>query len=383
MLIGVPKEIKIGENRVAATPNGVDTLVKSGHRVLIEKGAGEGSGFSDEEYRKAGAQLVAKHAEAWKAEMVLKVKEPIYTEHKFFRKDLLLFTFLHLANPELEELTRALIKEKVTAIAYETVQLPDGKLPLLEPMSEVAGRMSVHIAACLLERTRGGRGVLLGGVPGVKPCNVVIIGAGTVGWNATLIALGMGANVIVLNRGIQKLRRLSETLGTAHSGNLTTITLCSRSIEWALKDADVVIGAVYTRGSRAPILVTREMVRNMLPGTVIIDVDVDQGGIFETARPTTHENPIYVEEGVIHYCVSNMPGAVPLTSTIALTNATILYALELANLGFLKTVKKDSALAKGVNVFAGYVTNLGVAKAHGLEYRALEELIEKVENDVL
>jgi len=375
MIVGVPKEIKVGENRVGATPSGVDMLVKAGHKLLVEKGAGEGSGFSNKEYQDAGAKLVSTPADAWKVEIVLKIKEPIEPELKFFRDDLLLFTYLHLANPELDKLTRALMDEKVTAIAYETVQLPDGTLPLLEPMSEVAGRMAMQMAAHFLEKTHGGRGVLIGGVPGVSPCNVVIIGAGTVGWNAALIALGMGANVTVINRGIRRLHHVAETLGTVHTGNLTTVTLSPRSLAEALRDADVVVGAVLTPGARAPILVTREMVRSMKPGSVIVDVDIDQGGIFETARPTTHENPVYIEEGVIHYCVTNMPGAVPRTSTIALTNATMPYALDLANLGFIEAVKRDASLAKGVNVYAGYVTNQGVAEAHGLEYRPLEETI--------
>jgi len=375
MIIGIPKEIKIGENRVGATPTGVDMLVKARHRVLVETGAGKGSGFSDEEYRGAGAELVPTPAEAWRAEMVMKIKEPIKPEFKFFRDGLLLFTYLHLANPELGELTRSLMDGKVTAIAYETVELPDGTLLLLEPMSEVAGKMAMQVAAHYLEKTHGGRGVLIGGVPGVSPCNVVVIGAGTVGWNAALVALGMGANVTVINRGIKRLRHLAETLGTVHSGNLTTITLSPRNVAEALKDADVVIGAVLTPGARAPILVTREMIKSMKPGSVIVDIDIDQGGIFETACPTTHEDPVYTEEGVIHYCVTNMPGAVPRTSTIALTNVTLPYALELANLGFVQAVKRDAALARGVNVYGGYVTNQGVAKAHGLEYRTLEELI--------
>jgi len=375
MIVGVPKEIKIGENRVGATPSGVDMLAKTGHRVLVEKGAGQGSGFSDEEYQRAEAELVSTPADAWKAEMVIKIKEPIEPEFKFFREDLLLFTYLHLANPELKKLTHTLMDEKVTAIAYETVQLPDGTLPLLEPMSEIAGKMAVQVAAHFLEKTHGGRGILIGGVPGVSPCNVVIIGAGTVGWNAAQVALGMGANVTVLNRGVQRLRHLTETLGTVHAGNLTTLILSPHNVAEALKSADVAIGAVLSPGARAPILVTREMIKSMKPRSVIVDVSIDQGGIFETSRPTTHENPIYVEEGVIHYCVTNMPGAVPRTSTIALTNVTLPYALELANLGFVKAVKKDAFLTKGVNVYAGYVTNQGVASAHGLDYKPLEELI--------
>lgn len=375
MIIGVPKEIKVGENRVAIAPSGAGMLAKAGHRVLIQKGAGKGSGFSDEEYQDAGAELLSSSSGVWEAEMVLKVKEPIEQEFEFFHEDLLLFTYLHLANPKLDKLTRALMDKRVTAIAYETVQLPDGTLPLLEPMSIVAGKMATQVATYYLEKTHGGRGVLIGGMPGVSPCNVVIIGAGTVGWNAALIALGLGANVTVINRGVKRLLHLVETLGTMHSGNLTTAVLSPWTIKKALTDADVVIGAVLTPGARAPVLVTREMVRNMKPGSVIVDVDIDQGGIFETARPTTHENPVYKEEGVIHYCVTNMPGAVPRTSTIALANSTLPYALRFANHGFVQAVKGDATIAKGVNVHAGYVTNREVAKAHGLEYRPLEEML--------
>jgi len=375
MIVGIPKEMKVGENRVAATPSGVDMLATAGHQVLVEQGAGEGSGFSDEEYEEAGAELVPTSADAWKAEMVMKIKEPVKPEFDLFREDLILFTYLHLANPELSELAHALINKRVTAIAYETVQLPDGTLPLLIPMSEVAGKMAVQVAAHFLEKTQGGGGVLMGGVPGVSPCNVVIIGAGTSGWNAAQIALGMGANVIVINRGVKRLRQLAETLGTTHAGNLITLKLSHQSITKALKDADVVIGAVLTPGARAPILVTREMVRNMKPGSVIVDIDIDQGGIFETARPTTHEKPIYVEERVIHYCVTNIPGAVPRTSTFALTNVTLPYALEIADLGFAEAVRKDSALAKGVNIHAGCVTNKEVASFYGVESKPLEECL--------
>jgi len=314
-------------------------------------------------------------ADAWGAEMVLKIKEPIEPEYGFFRPDLLLFTYLHLANPGLGELTRHLMDKKVTAVAYETVELDDGTLPLLEPMSEVAGKMAPQVAAHFLEKTHGGLGKLLGGVPGVAPCNVVIIGAGTVGWNAAQVALGMGANVVVLNRGIERLHRLTHTLGIVHPGNLTTLKLTPQALAEVLKDADVVISGIYTTGARAPILITREMLKTMKPGSIIVDVSIDQGGICETSRPTTHTDPVYVEEGVIHYCVTNMPGAVPRTSTIALTNVTLPYALKLANLGFVEAVKSDPALAKGVNVYKGYVTCEGVAKAHGLEYRPLRELL--------
>ncbi len=376
MIIGIPKEMKVGENRVAATPSGVDMLATAGHQVLVEQGAGGGSGFSDEEYEDAGAELVPTSADAWKAEMVMKIKEPVKPEFDLFREDLILFTYLHLANPELRELTHALIKRRVTAIAYETVQLPDGTLPLLIPMSEVAGKMAVQVAAHFLEKTQGGGGVLMGGVPGVGPCNVVIIGAGTSGRNAAQVALGMGANVIVINRGVKRLRQLDETLGTIHAGNLTTLKLSHQSITKALEDADAVIGAVLTPGARAPMLVTREMVKSMKPGSVIVDIDIDQGGIFETARPTTHEEPVYVEEGVVHYCVTNIPGAVPRTSTFALTNVTLPYALEIADLGFVEAVRKDSALAKGVNVYAGCFTNQEIASFHGVEYKPIEECLK-------
>lgn len=370
MIVGVPKEIKIGENRVGMTPAGVHALVKAGHKVLVEKGAGEGSGFSDKEYEKEGAKIVSQK-EVWGADLIVKIKEPLPSEYQFFRPDLLLFTYLHLAHPELKELTLELLKNKVTAIGYETVQLEDGSLPLLKPMSEVAGQMAPQIAAHFLRKIHGGKGKLLGKVAGVEPVNVVIIGGGTVGENAAKMALGMGAKVIVLDIDIEKLRRL-ETL---YQGNLTTLISNPQNIKKVLKEADVVIGAVLVPGAKAPKVVTREMLKEMKPGGVIVDVAIDQGGCFETSRPTTHENPIYVEEGIIHYCVTNMPGAVPRTSTLALTNATLGYVLELANLGFVEAIKKDKALAKGVNTYKGFVTFQGVAKAHQLEYKPLMELI--------
>ena len=372
MIIGVSKEIKTAENRVGATPAGVDMLVRAGHKILIETGAGAGSGFSDQEYRQAGAKIVPTAADAWGAEMVLKVKEPIEPEFRFFREGLLLFTYLHLANPKLDNLTRHLISRKVTAVAYETVELADGMLPLLEPMSEVAGRMSVQVAAHCLEKPTGGRGKLLGGVPGVLPCTVIVIGVGTVGRNAVEMALGMGASVTAMDLRIDRLRHLSEIF----SGNLVTVSSNPHSVAEAVKRADVVIGAVLVTGARAPHVVTREMVRSMSPGSVIVDVAIDQGGCIETSRPTTHTDPIYVEEGVIHYCVTNMPGAVPRTSTYALTNATLPYALQLANRGFVEAVKKDPTLAKGVNVCKGEITCEGVARAYGLEYTPLEMLLQ-------
>lgn len=371
MIIGVSKEIKTAENRVGATPAGVDMLVKAGHEVLVEKGAGEGSSFSDQEYRQAGAEIVSTAADAWGAEMVLKVKEPIEPEYGFFREGLLLFTYLHLANPELKDLTKLLMEKKVTAVAYETVELADGTLPLLEPMSEVAGRMAIQVAAHYLEKPSGGRGKLLGRVPGVLPSTVVVIGVGTVGKNAVEVALGMGASVIAIDLRIDRLRHLTEIF----QGNLVTLSSNPHNVAEAVKRADALIGAVLVTGARAPHVVTREMVRSMSPGSVIVDVAIDQGGCVETAHPTTHTDPVYVEEGVIHYCVTNMPGAVPRTSTYALTNATLPYTLKLANLGLVEAVKKDPALAKGVNIYKGKVTCEGVASAHGLECTPLEMLL--------
>lgn len=375
MIIGIPKELKIGENRVGATPGGVFNLVQAGHEVLVEEGAGVGSGFPDGEYGKVGGNLVSSAADSWGADMVIKVKEPIEDEFQYFRDDLLLFTFLHLAHPKLGALTQELIDRGVTAIAYETVQLPDGSLPLLEPMSEIAGRMAIQVAAHYLEKTHGGRGILMSGAVGVKPCNVVVLGAGTVGWNAAQVALGMGAQVTVLNRGRKRLNRVVETLGGILPGNLITMAMNHSNIREALKDADAVVGAVLTAGAKAPIIVTRDMIREMRPGSIIVDVSIDQGGIFETSRPTSHRNPVYLEEDVIHYCVTNMPGAVPWTSTVALTNVTIPYAQKLADHGFLKTVKSDEAVLRGVNTYKGRTTNQGVAEAHGLEYTPLHELI--------
>lgn len=370
MIIGVPKEIKDNEYRVSLTPGGVETLTQAGHQVLVQAGAGEGSGFSDEEYTRAGAEIVRDAAQTWnQAEMVMKVKEPLPQEFGFLREGLLLYTYLHLAAEP--EVTKQLLKRKVTTVAYETVQLPNGSLPLLTPMSEVAGRMSVQVAAHYLEKMNGGRGKLLGGVPGVRPADVVILGGGTVGINAAMIALGMGAHVTIIDINADRLRYLHEVL----HGNLTTLSSNPRNIADSVRHADVVIGAVLVPGAKAPHLVTREMIKTMVPGSVIVDVAVDQGGCIETTRPTTHSNPIFVVDGIIHYCVTNMPGAVPRTSTYALSNATLPYALKLANLGFAEAVRRDSALAKGVNTYAGHVTCEGVAIAHGLEFKPLEALI--------
>jgi alanine dehydrogenase len=369
VIIGIPKEIKDNEYRVALTPAGAHTLTQAGHPILIESGAGEGSGFSDDEYIDAGAKTVPTNADAFrKAEMVMKVKEPLPEEYDLLSEGVLLFTYLHLAAEE--ELTHVLMESGATAIAYETVQLPDGSLPLLTPMSEVAGRMSVQVAAHYLEKMRGGRGKLLGGVPGVLPADVVIIGGGTVGTNATQMALGMGASVLILDISADRLRYLSEVL----HGNLMTLASNPLNIAEAVKRADVVIGAVLLPGAKAPHLVTREMVKSMKLGSVIVDVAVDQGGCIETTRATSHSDPIFVVDGVIHYCVTNMPGAVPRTSTYALSNATLPYAVKLANRGFAEAVKEDSALAKGVNIHKGYITCSAVAESFGLKCRPLDEL---------
>ncbi len=370
MIIGIPKEIKDKENRVSLTPAGAHALVGAGHRVLVETRAGEGSGFSDEEYAKSGAEIIAAPAEVWeRAEMVVKVKEPLPTEYTYLRKDLLLFTYLHLAAEE--RLTRALLEREMTTIAYETVELPDGSLPLLTPMSEVAGKMAVQIAAHYLEKTQGGRGKLLGGVPGVRPADVVILGGGTVGTAAATVALGMGATVTILDVNIDRLRYLSEIL----HGNLTTLASNPYNISDVLCFADVVIGAVLIKGAKAPKLVTRQMVREMTPGSVIVDVAIDQGGSVETIHPTTHSNPSYTVDGVIHYGVTNMPGAVPRTSTFALSNATLPYVRRLADLGFEAAIKSSPALAKGVNTHRGYVTYPAVADAWGLAYHTLDQLL--------
>ncbi len=370
MIIGIPKEVKDNEYRVSLTPGGAETLTQNGHQVLIQTGAGEGSSFTDKEYTEAGAKIVASASETWnKAEIVMKVKEPLPQEFEFLRKDLLLYTYLHLAAAP--EVTKQLLERKVTSLAYETVQLPNGSLPLLTPMSEVAGRMSVQVAAHYLEKMNGGRGKLLGGVPGVRPADVVIVGGGTVGINAAMMALGMGARVTIIDINADRLRYLSEVL----HGNFITLSSIPRNVADSVRNADVVIGAVLVPGAKAPHLVTREMIQTMRSGSVVVDVAVDQGGCIETTRPTTHSNPVFLVNGVIHYCVTNMPGAVPRTSTYALSNATLPYALKLANRGFVESVKSDSALAKGVNTYAGHVTCEGVAIAHGLKYQPLDNLI--------
>ncbi len=370
MIIGVPKEIKDNEYRVALTPGGVEMLRQHGHRVLIQSGAGEGSGFSDEEYARSGAEILPTAAEVWNnAEMIMKVKEPRPEEYPYLREGLLLFTYLHLAAEE--ELTRELLKRRVAAVAYETVELADGRLPLLTPMSEVAGRMAVQVGAHYLEKAHGGRGKLLGGVPGVRPADVVIIGGGTVGTNAAKIALGMGAHVTIIEKHIDRLRYLEDVL----HGNLTTLASNPLNIAQAVRTADLLVGAVLIHGARAPKLVTREMISTMKPGSVIVDVAIDQGGCVETSRPTTHSHPTYEVDGVIHYGVTNMPGAVPRTSTYALSNATLPYALLLADHGLEEAVRRNGALAKGVNTYRGAVTYPAVAEAFDLPYTPLEKLL--------
>lgn len=375
MIVGVPKEIKNNENRVAITPAGVQAMVKAGHQVVIEKNAGVGSGFSDDDYRQAGAEVLQDARAVFQtADMIMKVKEPLPPEYDLFSEGQVLFTYLHLA-PE-PELTRLLMKKKIVAIAYETVQLDDGSLPLLMPMSEVAGRMAVQIGAQFLEKVYGGRGILLGGVPGVPPANVVIIGGGIVGMNAAKMAAGMGAQVTVLDISAEKLRYLDDVF----QGRVVTLMSNSYNIAQAVRRADLLIGAVLIPGARAPKLVTEEMVKTMKPGSVIVDVAIDQGGSIETVdRVTTHAEPTYVKHGVIHYSVANMPGAVPRTSTLALTNATLPYALELANKGYLRAIRENRALARGVNVYNGFVTYKAVAEAHGLPYRPLAEVLDQAE----
>ncbi|HEY1954320.1 MAG TPA: alanine dehydrogenase [Polyangiaceae bacterium] len=369
MIIGVPKEIKTRENRVGMTPAGVKSLVTRGHKVLVEKSAGEGSGLSDAAYAAAGATLVPTAADAWAAEMVVKVKEPLPAEYGFFRENLVLYTYLHLA-PE-PELTKQLIEKKVAGVAYETIENPDGTLPLLRPMSEVAGRMAVQVGAWCLEKEHGGKGVLLGGVPGTRRGRCVILGGGVVGRNAATIAIGMGAQVTVLDVRAETMAYLEDVFG----GAVETLYSNPTNIEQAVTRADLVVGAVLVTGAAAPKLVTRELIGKMEKGSVVVDVAVDQGGCIETCRPTSHDKPTYEIDGVIHYCVPNMPGAVPQTSTWALTNTTIGYALKIADHGLVKAAKADRALALGINTYKGHVTCEGVAQARQTEYVPVDRLL--------
>jgi len=370
MRVGVPKEIKNNESRVGMTPGSVVSYVKAGHEVFVETGAGLGIGFSDRDYEEAGARVVPTAAEAWAADMVVKVKEPLAEEYGFFRPGLILYTYLHLA-PEYE-LTKALVDNKVTAIAYETIQLDNGSLPLLTPMSEVAGRMSIQIGAHFLEKAHGGKGVLLSGVPGVAPGKVTVVGGGIVGTNAARMALGLGADVSILDISADRLRHLDDLF----QGRVKTLMSNPHNIAEAVRGADLVVGAVLIPGARAPRLVTEEMVRSMAPGSVIVDVAIDQGGSIETIdRITTHDNPTYVKHGVVHYAVANMPGAVARTSTIALTNVTTPYGLLIAGKGYRQAALDNPALAKGINAAEGRVTFKAVAEAHGYEYTDVYEVL--------
>jgi alanine dehydrogenase len=369
MKIGVAREIKADEYRVALTPAGARELVQGGHEVLVETGAGDGSSFADGAYEAVGARIVSVD-EVWEgSELLLKVKEPIEPEYRRLREGLGLFTYLHIAADE--PLARALVDSGIAAVAYETVETDNGALPLLAPMSEIAGRLAAQAGAYFLEKPLGGRGLLLGGVAGVAPGRVVVIGGGIVGYNAAVIALGLGANVTILERSVDRMRHLEEIL----SGRVSLVMSSSLEIEESVTDADVVIGAVLIPGALAPKLITREMVREMQDGAVLCDVAIDQGGCAETSRPTTHSDPVYVVDGVTHYCVANMPGAVPITSTKALTNVTLPYVEAIADHGLREAVARDRSLARGVNVLEGKVTYEAVAEAHGLEYSPLDDVL--------
>ena len=369
MIVGIPKEIKDKEYRVAITPAGVDVLIKAGRKVIIEKAAGIGSGIMDEEYAKAGAEIAGNACEVFeRADMIVKVKEPLSQEYPLLRKGQILFTYLHLA--PVPELTVAMIKSGVIAIAYETVELQDGSLPILTPMSEVAGKIAVQVGAYYLMKAHGGKGILLAGVPGVEKGKVAIIGGGVVGTNSAKVAIGLGAEVVIINRSLERLRYLDDIFG----GKVKTLASNSYNIEKAVTEADLVIGAVLIKGAKAPRLVTRDMIGKMKKGSVIVDVSVDQGGCVETIKPTSHSDPVYEVDGIIHYGVTNMPGAVPRTSTFALANATLPYVVKLANLG-IEALKQDPSLAKGVNVFKGRITYKAVADIMGEKFTPLEELL--------
>ncbi len=370
MLVGAPKEVKNNEYRVGLLPGAVKALTRRGHRVLVQSGAGAGSALTDDEYRAAGAEIVAGAEDVWSAEMVVKVKEPVASEYQYLRSDLILFTYLHLAADR--SLTDKLLECGTTGIAYETVQTADGKLPLLMPMSEVAGRMATQVGASYLEKHRGGRGVLMGGVPGVQPAEVVVLGGGTVGANAAKVAIGMGAQVIVLDINHDRLQYLDDVF----HGHLQTRTSNEYNIEHAVFHADLIIGAVLIPGGRAPWLITRDMLPQMRPGAVIVDVAVDQGGCVETTHPTTHSDPTFVVDGVIHYCVANMPGAVPRTSTFALNNQTLPYTLRLANEG-LDALRTSQAMQHGLNTFRGRLTHAAVAEAFDLPFTDPQQALER------
>jgi alanine dehydrogenase len=371
VIIGVPREVKDNEFQVALTPEGGRELSDAGHTVLLEEGAAEGSSLPRERYERAGAKFVASADEVWaESDLILKVKEPVPEEYDRMREGQILFTYLHLAASR--ELTEELLRRKVSAVAYETVQDREGRLPLLAPMSEIAGRMAPHVGARLLEKEYGGRGILMGGVSGVRPAKVLVLGAGMAGSNSAWIAAGMEAEVVVLDKSLDKLRFIDQI----HKGRIMTLASDRLTLEQRVRESDVVIGTVLVPGARAPKLITEEMVTSMRPGSVIIDISIDQGGTVETSHMTTHSDPTYVVNGVVHYAVGNMPGAVPNTSTYALTNVTLPYALAIADQGLDDAVRRDAALASGVNAFAGKLTNQGVAEAHGLETVPLSSLID-------
>jgi alanine dehydrogenase len=371
VIVGLPKEIKDNEYRVGLTPAGVRALSDAGHQVIVEKSAGEGSGFEDALYQKAGAKIIDSADDVWaRSEMIVKVKEPIAAEYPRMREGQLLFTYLHLA-PD-RNLTNELLKREVTGIAYETITDRRGGLPLLTPMSEVAGRMAIQVGAHYLEKMAGGRGILLGGVPGVPAARVVILGGGVVGTNAAKIAVGMGAHVTIIDNNLERLRELDDIF----LSKISTLASSAYMIHDAISNADLIIGAVLVPGASAPRLVTRSMLKDVPNGAVIVDVAVDQGGCIETTHPTTHSNPTYYVEGVLHYCVANMPGAVPRTSTFALTNATLPYTLKLANQGFFEAIRSDPGLKSGVNTYAGHCTYQAVAEAQGLPYTSIDALVE-------
>lgn len=370
MIIGVPKEIKNNENRVALTPAGTQELVKRNHTVYVETNAGEGSGFSDSEYTGAGAKILPKASDVFNiAEMIMKVKEPIEQEYNLIKKDQLVFTYFHFAS--YEPLAHAMIKTEAVCLAYETVERLDGSLPLLVPMSEVAGRMSIQEGAKYLEKPLKGRGILLGGVPGVRPAKVLILGGGVVGTNAAKIAAGMGADVIIMDLNINRLRYLDDVMPP----NVRTMVSSEYAIRELVKTSDLIVGGVLVPGAKAPKLITRDMLKSMRPGTVLVDVAVDQGGCIETCKPTTHENPTYIIDDVVHYCVANMPGAVPYTSTLALTNATLPYAIKLAGMGWKKACIENGDLKKGLNVISGKVVYKAVSDAFNLPYTDVKEFL--------
>jgi len=370
MQAGILKEIKTKENRVAMTPAGVEQMIEHGHTVDVETTAGEGSGFSDQQYEKAGAKIIGTAQEIYtQSDMVMKVKEPLPVEYRLIRSGQILFTYFHFA--ACEELTKAVMESGCTAVAYETVEKANGSLPLLTPMSEVAGRMAIHEGSKYLEKTYGGKGVLLGGVPGVEPGTIIVIGGGIVGTNAAKMACGLGAKVYLLDTNLQRLRYLSDVMPK----NCFPLMYSPATLRRLLPEADLVVGAVLIPGAAAPKLITRDMLKHIKKGSVIVDVAIDQGGCVETAKATTHDDPIYEVDGIIHYCVANMPGAVSMTSTLALTNATLPYAIELADKGYKKAAQENPELAKGINIMAGKITYEGVAEAFNLEYTPLDSIL--------